>query len=74
MNFRIPAGQQWKHQNNVWNLLKVNNKHDMHFSGVSIVDSEQLNAGWELNAPTLSDSTILIAHCFQNCKFNLSGY
>ena len=46
----------------------------MHCSGVSIVDFEQLNAGWELNAPTLSDSTILIAHCFQNCKFNLSGY
>ena len=44
----------------------------MHFSGVSIVDSEQVNAGWELNAPTLSDSTILIAHCFQNCKFNSS--
>ena len=53
--------QKWKHQNNVWNLFRVQDKdtrrqwcsgvfivnfehiHFIHFSGVSIVDFEQIN-------------------------------
>ena len=40
----LPQNQQWKHQNNVWNLLKVNNKepewHHLCHSDVSIVTFE----------------------------------
>ena len=48
--------QRWKQQNNVWNLFKVNQKDTSgivnfeqiftHCSGISIVDFEQENAGW----------------------------
>ena len=44
--------QQWKHQNNVWNLLKVNNKETKMMplisqcSGVSTANFEQENASW----------------------------
>ena len=55
--------QQWKHQNNVWNLLKFNNTgtrkisfwyhycylwiNSSHCSGFSFDNFEQTNAGWK---------------------------
>ena len=48
----FPAGiyffqsQQWKHQSNVWKLFKVTNKDVRSRHGASIVEFEQVNAGW----------------------------
>ena len=69
MKGKNPAGicffqsQQWKHQNNVWNLLKFNNTdtkiisfwyhycylriNSSHCSGFSFDNFEQRNAGWK---------------------------
>ena len=49
----LVQSQPWKHKNNVWNLLKVNKKDTKttllttHCSGVSMVDFEQVNNGWD---------------------------
>ena len=46
----LVQSQQWKHQNNVWNLFKFNSENfrwrQWLLSGVFTVDFEQLNAGW----------------------------
>ena len=49
----LVQSQPWKHKNNVWNLLKVNKKDTKTTllttpcSGVSMVDFEQENNGWD---------------------------
>ena len=58
--YLLVQNQQLKHQNNVCNLFKVNNKdilrrsgvfivnfEQIFHTGVSIVEFEQVNAGWD---------------------------
>ena len=74
-------GQQWKHLNNVWNLFKVNNDANdfilvslllilnrFHaFSGVSIVDFEQVNDGRDTGT---SINTCSIFEKPRKCNYN----
>ena len=72
-NFRIPSrdlliqSSQSKHQNNVWNLFKINNKDTRRTKlgtdftycfGISIVDLEQVNADLILSTAQI---TVLIS-------------
>ena len=44
----IVQSQQWKHQKNVWNLFKANNRTDLaQYFGVSIGDLDQVNPNWD---------------------------
>ena len=60
--YLLVQSQQWKYQNIVWNLFKVNRKDARmtsltllfiwtdfaQYSGVSMVDFEHVNAGWDM--------------------------
>ena len=50
--YLLDQSQQWRHQNNVWNLFKVKNKGNkmkLITSVVFIIDFEQVNIGWDSN-------------------------
>ena len=62
---KLVQNHQWKHQNNMWNLFKVNNKDvselllvsllltwNIHCSCVSIVKFKQVNTGWDGSCPS----------------------
>ena len=62
---KLVQNHQWKHQNNMWNLFKINNKDvselllvsllltwNIHCSCVSIVKFKQVNTGWDGSCPS----------------------
>ena len=53
--YLLNQSQQWKHQGNVWNMFKVNNKDNKnkHCSGVSSFDFQQVNTSWEIHQLSL---------------------
>ena len=69
--YLLVLSQQWKHQNNAWNLFKVNNKDTRmtwmntdftHSSGSYVVNFEPVNAGWVAMLTHISPVFLYMIH------------